>query len=79
MLKLREIILSGIVFIETALKTHDIEESIVWLKEECDRNGDGDGFYHNRNSIYDSYQSGKAIVLKHAEKNIGLVTWSEGA
>jgi GNAT superfamily N-acetyltransferase len=61
--------------IEIAPKTQDIDEIIVWLKAECERNGNG--FYHNRNIIYDSYKSGKAIVLKHGEKNIGLVIWSE--
>lgn len=59
--------------IEISPKKQDIDEILAWLKEECDINGDG--FYHNRNMIDCSYKSGKSIVLKNGEKNIGMVTW----
>jgi GNAT superfamily N-acetyltransferase len=63
------------ILIDATPKKQDIDDIIAWLKREYDRNGEG--FYHNRNIIYDSHQSSKAIVLKHGEKDIGLVTWSE--
>ena len=58
-----------------APKEQDIDEILVWLKRERDSNGVG--FYNNRDVIYKSFQSGKAIVLKHGVENIGMVIWSE--
>ncbi|MFV0467218.1 MAG: GNAT family N-acetyltransferase [Lachnospiraceae bacterium] len=61
--------------IEIAPKNQDIDEILIWLKSERDSNVAG--FYHNRNVIYESFESGNAIVFKHEEKNIGMVIWHE--
>lgn len=61
--------------IDIAPKEQDIEEILVWLKRERDRNGEG--FYNNKNIILESFQRGNVIVLKHRGKNIGMAVWSE--
>lgn len=60
-------------YIEVEPKQEDIEEVLVWLKKERDRNGVS--FYNNRNVIENSFKRGNAIVFKRGKENIGIVTW----
>ena len=63
--------------IELAPTLQDINEILVWLKEERDRDARGHGFYNNKNIIMDSFKLGNAIVFKHENKSIGLIVWNE--
>lgn len=58
-------------FIEIEPAKQDIEEILIWLKDEKKRNGVS--FYNNKNIIE---QSKNSIVFKQGRKNIGLVIWN---
>ena len=55
----------------------DINEILVWLKKEKESNINQYGFYNNKDIIINSFETGKAIVFKHRNKNIGLIIWGE--
>lgn len=53
----------------------DIEEILIWLKDEY--NDSGIGFYNNKNIIEQSFEDGNSIVFKYKKKTIGLVVWNK--
>lgn len=61
-------------FIDTEPKKQDIEEILIWLKDE--KNHSGASFYNNKNIIERKFENGNSIVFKQGEKNIGLAIWS---
>ena len=63
--------------IEIQPKRRDINEILSWIKEEKETDKFGYGFYNNKSVIIDSFELGKAIVLKCNNKNIGLITWCD--
>ena len=60
-----------------APELEDINEILVWLKEEKENNINQYGFYNNKDIIIKAFESGQAIVFKHGNKSIGLIIWSE--
>lgn len=64
---------NGEICIETIPRKQDIDDVLLWLKDERDSNGIS--FYNNRNVIENSFERGNSIVLKHGSKNVGIVIW----
>lgn len=60
-------------FIDIEPKQQDIEEILIWLKDE--KKHSGASFYNNKNVIEHSFEEGNSIVFKQGKENIGLVVW----
>lgn len=61
-------------FINIDPNKQDIEEILIWLKDE--KKHSGASFYNNKNIIEESFKNGRAIVFKQGKRNIGLAIWS---
>lgn len=60
-------------FIDVNPNEQDMQEVLVWLKEEMDNYGSS--FYHNRNVIEDALERNNLIVFNHNGKSIGMAVW----
>lgn len=61
-------------FIDAEPEKQDIEEILIWLKDE--KNHIGTSFYNNKDIIERAFKDGDSIVFKHGKKNIGLSIYS---
>lgn len=64
-------------YIETAPTRRELDEVLLWLKCERDRDPRGYGFYNNKNIIEEAFENGTLIIFRYEDECIGLVTWNE--